>query len=89
MALEVEVLPDAAAVARRGAALVSECAAAAIGERGRFTFAVSASISRCRFPASAFAMMFSPSAYAAMSPYSMPLCTIFTKWPAPDGPQWR
>ena len=41
MALEVEVLPDAAAVARRGAALVSECAAAAIGARGRFTFAVS------------------------------------------------
>jgi len=41
VALEVEVLPDAAAVARRGAALVSECAAAAIGERGRFTFAVS------------------------------------------------
>jgi len=22
-------------------------------------------------------------------PYSMPLCTIFTKWPAPLGPQWR
>src|SRR4029079_10724214 len=41
VALEVEVLPDAAAVARRGAPLVSECAAAAIGERGRFTFAVS------------------------------------------------
>ena len=23
-----------------------------------------------------------------MSPYSIPLWTIFTKWPAPDGPQW-
>ena len=31
--------------------------------------------------------MLSPSAYAAISPYSMPLCTILTKWPAPDGPQ--
>ena len=26
---------------------------------------------------------------AAMSPYSMPLCTIFTKWPAPLGPQCK
>ena len=24
-----------------------------------------------------------------MSPYSIPLCTIFTKCPAPLGPQWR
>src|SRR3972149_4453208 len=24
-----------------------------------------------------------------MSPYSMPLWTILTKWPAPEGPQWR
>ena len=24
-----------------------------------------------------------------MSPYSIPLCTIFTKWPAPLPPQWR
>jgi hypothetical protein len=31
----------------------------------------------------------SPSAYAAMMPYSIPLCTIVTKWPAPFGPQWR
>ena len=23
---------------------------------------------------------------SCMSPYSMPLCTIFTKWPAPSGP---
>ena len=23
-----------------------------------------------------------------MIPYSMPLWTIFTKWPAPLGPQW-
>src|SRR5207247_7733261 len=29
------------------------------------------------------------SAYAAMRPYSIPLCTILTKWPAPFGPQWR
>ncbi len=31
----------------------------------------------------------SPSAYAAIRPYSMPLCTISTKWPAPLGPQCR
>jgi hypothetical protein len=30
-----------------------------------------------------------PSAYAAMIPYSMPLWTIFTKCPAPLGPQCR
>jgi hypothetical protein len=23
-----------------------------------------------------------------MSPYSTPLCTIFTKCPAPEGPTW-
>ena len=33
--------------------------------------------------------MLSPSAYAAIIPYSIPLWTIFTKWPAPFGPQWR
>jgi 6-phosphogluconolactonase len=38
---EVEVLPDAAAVARRGAEVVAEAAAAAIDDHGRFTFAVS------------------------------------------------
>jgi 6-phosphogluconolactonase len=41
MALEVEVLPDAEAVARRGADIVADAAAAAITERGAFTFAVS------------------------------------------------
>jgi 6-phosphogluconolactonase len=41
VAFEVEVLPDAAAVARRGADVVSAAAAAAIAARGRFTFAVS------------------------------------------------
>jgi hypothetical protein len=55
---------------------------------GRSSGAVSASISRSRLPMSALAMMLSPSAYAAMTPYSMPLWTIFTKWPAPFGPQW-
>ncbi len=25
---------------------------------------------------------------SCMSAYSMPLCTIFTKWPAPSGPTW-
>ena len=30
-----------------------------------------------------------PSAYACISPYSIPLCTIFTKWPAPDGADVR
>jgi 6-phosphogluconolactonase len=41
MGLEVEVLPDAEAVARRGAEVVAEQAAEAVAERGRFTFAVS------------------------------------------------
>src|SRR5512133_123325 len=31
-------------------------------------------------------MISKPSAYDCIRPYSMPLCTIFTKWPAPDGP---
>jgi 6-phosphogluconolactonase len=38
---ELEVSPDAAAVAKRAAALVAELARAAVAERGRFTFAVS------------------------------------------------
>jgi len=38
---EVEVLPDADAVARRGAEVVAEAAGAAIDDHGRFTFAVS------------------------------------------------
>ena len=33
--------------------------------------------------------MFRPSAYEAMIPYSMPLWIIFTKCPAPVGPQCR
>jgi 6-phosphogluconolactonase len=41
MGLEVEVLPDAETVARRGAEVVAEQAAAAVAERGRFTLAVS------------------------------------------------
>ena len=41
MALEIEVLPDARAVAQRGAEIVGSAAAAAIAERGHFTFAVS------------------------------------------------
>ena len=41
MPFEVEILPDPGAVARRRAEVVSETAAAAIDERGRFTFAVS------------------------------------------------
>ncbi len=41
MALEIEILPDADAVARRGAELVAEHAAAAIAERGTYSFAVS------------------------------------------------
>jgi 6-phosphogluconolactonase len=41
MALEVEVLPDAEAVARRGAHIVAEAAATAVADRGGFTFAVS------------------------------------------------
>ena len=41
MALELEVLEDAEAVAERGALVVAAAAAAAIEERGCFTFAVS------------------------------------------------
>jgi 6-phosphogluconolactonase len=39
--LQVEILADADAVAERGAEIVAEAAAAAVAERGRFTFAVS------------------------------------------------
>ena len=38
---QIEVLPDAASVAERGAAYVAEQAQAAIADHGRFTFAVS------------------------------------------------
>ena len=38
---QLEVLPDAAAAARRGAELIAESAAAAIAERGSFTLAAS------------------------------------------------
>lgn len=41
MALEVEVLPDADAVAERGAQVVAAAATAAVAARDRFTFAVS------------------------------------------------
>jgi 6-phosphogluconolactonase len=41
MPLEVEVLPDAESVARRGAEVFAEHAAEAIADRARFTFAVS------------------------------------------------
>jgi 6-phosphogluconolactonase len=41
MPLDIEVLSDAQAVAERGAEIVSSAAAAAVAERGRFTFAVS------------------------------------------------
>jgi 6-phosphogluconolactonase len=41
MPLEIEVLPNAEAVAQRGAEVASERAAAAVSERGHFTFAVS------------------------------------------------
>ena len=41
MALEIEVLADAQSVAERGAEIVATAAAAAVAERGRFTFAVS------------------------------------------------
>ena len=38
---EIEILPDPAAVARRGAAVVAAAARRAVAARGRFTFAVS------------------------------------------------
>ena len=41
VALEIEVLPDADAVAERGAQIVAAAAAVAIADRDRFTFAVS------------------------------------------------
>jgi len=50
---------------------------------------VSASATCCCLPTLAWRRMFIPSAYAAISPYSIPLWTILTKWPAPLGPQWR
>ena len=50
---------------------------------------VSASTSWVPLPALACLMMLSPSAMEAIIPYSIPLCTIFTKWPAPFGPQCR
>ena len=50
---------------------------------------VSASVATASLPMPAWRMMLKPSAYAAISAYSMPLCTIFTKCPAPAGPQCR
>src|SRR5216683_1229023 len=50
---------------------------------------VSASTASARVPTLALRKMPSPSAYAAISPYSIPLCTILTKWPAPLAPQCR
>jgi 6-phosphogluconolactonase len=41
MPLELEILPDAQAVAERGAEIVAAAAAEAVAERGRFTLAVS------------------------------------------------
>jgi 6-phosphogluconolactonase len=41
MALEIEILPDADAVAERGAQVVASAAAVAVANRDRFTFAVS------------------------------------------------
>lgn len=41
MALEIEILPDAAAASARGADVIADAAAEAIAERGRFTMAVS------------------------------------------------
>ena len=41
MALEIEILPDAEAVARRGAEIVAAAAAEAVADHGRFQFAVS------------------------------------------------
>src|SRR5262249_35323019 len=49
---------------------------------------VSASVSCACLPTFACLRTFRPSAYACIRPYSMPLWTIFTKCPAPDGPQW-
>ncbi len=41
MTLEVEILPDAASVARRGAEIVAAAAEEAVADHGRFDFAVS------------------------------------------------
>ena len=41
MALEIEILPDADAVAERGAQIVASAAAVAVADRDSFTFAVS------------------------------------------------
>lgn len=54
MPLEVEILPDAQAVAERGAEVVAAAAAKAVAERGRFTFAVSGG----RTPWAMFAVLY-------------------------------
>ena len=41
MSIDIEVLPDAESVARRGAEFVAERAKSAVADHGRFTFAVS------------------------------------------------
>ena len=48
---------------------------------------VSASMTWSFRPIPACLMMLKPSANAAIMPYSIPLWTIFTKCPAPAGPQ--
>src|SRR5688572_8192483 len=51
--------------------------------------AVSASACAARAPAFASLSRLKPSAYAAMSPYSMPLCSILTSLPSSLGPQCK
>ena len=45
VAHEIEVLPDAEAVARRAAAVIAERARAAVASQGRFALAVSGALS--------------------------------------------
>jgi len=45
-------------------------------------------VSSGRFSLLAFFKISKPSAKACIRPYSMPLCTILTKCPAPFGPAW-
>ena len=52
-------------------------------------FYVSASTVLFCLPTLACRKMFSPSVSASMRPYSIPLWTIFTKWPAREGPQCK
>jgi 6-phosphogluconolactonase len=75
VALEIEILPDAEAVARRGAEIVAATAAESVADRGRFDFAVSGG----RTPWAMFA------ALAGMMPWEKATIFQVDERVAPDG----